>query len=158
VGPVFGTNATVLADGFLSKEFVTIDYIGTLDGDPYPYAAGGTGTRLFFNNVGGNGGGDGCCSGTTSYFVVEQEAGGPMKQVAPGQLMADWGAFTLRPMPTPYTPGGAFVPSSYERDLILSGEASDSRGHADNFTSGANSNRCRHQRSNEGTHMTMPDP
>ena len=102
VGPVFETNATVLKDGFLSKEFVTIDYVGKLEGDPTPTAAGGTGTRLFLNNVGGNGGGDGCCSGTTSYFVVEQEAGGLMKQVAPGQLMADWGAFSLRSLPVPY--------------------------------------------------------
>lgn len=53
VGPVFTTNATVLADGFLSKEFVTIDFLGTLQGDPDPEQ----GTRIFLNNVGGNGGG-----------------------------------------------------------------------------------------------------
>ena len=90
VGPVFTSNQTVLANGFLHKEFVTIDYIGFLPGDP----AGGK-TRLLLNNVGGNGGGDGCCSGTTSYFPVTQVGpGAPFEQVGP-QGMVDWGAFTL---------------------------------------------------------------
>jgi len=69
VGPVFTSASTVLKDGHLTKEFVTIDFIGGMDGDPHPAGstgAGGSysGTRLFLNNVGGNGGGDGCCSGT----------------------------------------------------------------------------------------------
>ena len=93
LGPVFTSNATVLSDGHLAKEFVTIDFIGRLDGDPAPQ---GLGTRIFLNNVGGNGGGVGCCSGTTSYFVVEQSApGAPMVQVRP-QGMVDWGAFRLK--------------------------------------------------------------
>ena len=112
-GSVFETNATVLKDGFLSKEFVTIDYVGSLAGDPSPAAAGGTGTRLFLNNVGGNGGGDGCCSGTTSYFVVEQRAGQPMHLVEPGQRMVDWGAFALKPLPLPYDPHGVLLPSTH---------------------------------------------
>lgn len=92
VGPVLTTNATVLANGFLTKEFVTIDFIGRLPGDPKP---DGLGTRLFLNNVGGNGGGEGCCAGTTSYFVIEQSAPGAVfKEVAP-QGMVDWGAFRL---------------------------------------------------------------
>ena len=48
VGPVFTSNKTVLKDGFLSKEFVTIDFIGTLEGDTQD-------TKIFLNNVGGNG-------------------------------------------------------------------------------------------------------
>lgn len=91
VGPVFTSSATVLQNGHLSAEFVTIDYVGKLPGDPSPEAD----TRLFFNNVGGNGGGDGCCSGTTSYFVVTQSGPGmSMVEVAP-QQMVDWGAFLL---------------------------------------------------------------
>ena len=139
VGDVFKTNTTVLSDGFLSKEFVTIDYLGSLPGDPYPEAAGGTGTRLFLNNVGGNGGGDGCCSGTTSYFVVEQPPGQPMQLVMPGQQMVDWGAFSLRPLPLPYDPSGEVeLPSSTLGDLILSGQAESSHGPADDATSGSN--------------------
>lgn len=95
VGAVFTSNATVLDTGFLHKEFVTIDYIGMLEGDPAPAKGGASGTRLFLNNVGGNGGGDGCCSGTTSYFPVMQAApGAPLTQVGP-QGMVDWGAFTF---------------------------------------------------------------
>ena len=93
VGPVFTTNATALKGGHLTHEFVTIDYIGHLPGDPKPE---GLGTRLFLNNVGGNGGGVGCCSGTTSYFPVTQAApGGALESVAP-QGMVDWGAFKLK--------------------------------------------------------------
>ena len=93
VGPVFTSNATVLPAGHLTKEFVTIDLIGRLEGDPKP---AGLGTRIFMNNVGGNGGGEGCCSGTTSYFVLEQSSpGAPFQQVAP-QGMVDWGAFRLK--------------------------------------------------------------
>ena len=100
VGDVFISNVTVLQDGHLTKEFVTIDYIGKLPNDPKPE---GLGTRIFLNNVGGNGGGVGCCSGTTSYFVVEQEAAGaPLKEVAP-QGMVDWGAFRLKTPPPPTT-------------------------------------------------------
>eukprot|EP00746_Dinoflagellata_sp_MGD_P011342 gnl/MRDRNA2_/MRDRNA2_123742_c0_seq1.p1 gnl/MRDRNA2_/MRDRNA2_123742_c0~~gnl/MRDRNA2_/MRDRNA2_123742_c0_seq1.p1 ORF type:complete len:551 (+),score=93.20 gnl/MRDRNA2_/MRDRNA2_123742_c0_seq1:62-1714(+) len=90
VGPVFTSKATVLKAGHLTKEFVTIDYIGNLQGDPSPTRN----TRLFFNNVGGNGGGEGCCSGTTSYFVVTQQPGAQMMQVGP-QSMVDWGAFAV---------------------------------------------------------------
>lgn len=129
----------MLIDGFLSKEFVTIDYLGSLPGDPYPQVAGGTGTRLFLNNVGGNGGGDGCCSGTTSYFVIEQPPGQPMQLVMPGQQMVDWGAFSLRPLPLPYDPSGEVeLPSSTLGDLILSGQAESSHGPADDATSGSN--------------------
>ena len=100
VGDVFSSNVTVLQDGHLTKEFVTIDYIGKLPNDPKPE---GLGTRIFLNNVGGNGGGVGCCSGTTSYFVVEQEAAGaPLKEVAP-QGMVDWGAFRLKTPAPPTT-------------------------------------------------------
>merc|ERR1711998_424695 len=99
VGPVFASNATVLKGAHLQKEFVTIDYIGKLMGDPSP--AGDT--RVFFDNVGGNGGGDGCCSGSTSFRVVTQaEPGAPLVEVAP-EGMVDWGAFT--PLPSP--PEGA---------------------------------------------------
>ena len=95
VGPVFSSNKTVLAGGHLAKEFVTIDYIGMLEGDPAPAKDGVSGTRIFLNNVGGNGGGNGCCSGTTSYFpVVQDSPGGSFRQVAP-QGMVDWGAFTF---------------------------------------------------------------
>jgi len=81
-----------LPPGHLIKEFVTIDYLGSLPGDP---SSNPLGTRLFLNNVGGNGGGEGCCSGTTSYFPVEQDSpGAPFKQTAP-QGMVDWGAFRL---------------------------------------------------------------
>ena len=96
VNPAFTSAETVLKDGHLTKEFVTIDLIGTMEGDPAPASGNGaSGTRLFLNNVGGNGGGEGCCAGTTSYFPVMQEApGGPFKQVGP-QGMVDWGAFTF---------------------------------------------------------------
>jgi hypothetical protein len=136
VGSVFETNATVLKDGFLSKEFVTIDYIGKLEGDPKPGAAGGSGTRIFLNNVGGNGGGDGCCDGTTSYFVVEQRAGGKMTQVDPGQRMVDWGAFRLGPLPLPYSAHGVILPSAHASDLVLTGQATRVGGPADKMTSG----------------------
>ena len=122
VGPVFTSNATVLDDGFLSKEFVTIDYVGMLEGDPAPAKGTASGTRLFLNNVGGNGGGDGCCSGTTSYFPVMQAApGAPLTQVAP-QGMVDWGSFTFAegsriPGTRPPPPGATGV-------QLLSGMAS----------------------------------
>ena len=48
VGAVFTSNATVLPWGHLVKEFVTIDYIGRLQGDPSTAALG---TRLFLNNA-----------------------------------------------------------------------------------------------------------
>ncbi len=100
VGPVFTSNGTVLdpsggARGHLDKEFVTIDFIGHLDGDPAHTTAlnSSMGTRIFLNNVGGNGGGEGCCAGTTSYFPVTQKAPGAVfEQVGP-QGMVDWGAF-----------------------------------------------------------------
>ena len=60
VGPVFTSNATVLSGAHLVKEFVTIDLIGTMEGDPAPASGTASGTRLFLNNVGGNGGGQGC--------------------------------------------------------------------------------------------------
>lgn len=95
LGPVLRSNATVLKIGNLTSEFVTIDYVGMLEGDPSP----AHNTRVFFNNVVG----EGCCSGTTSYFVVTQkEPGAPMTQVAP-QQMVDWGAFT----PLAHPPSGA---------------------------------------------------
>lgn len=100
VGPVFTSDQTVLPQGHLVHEFVTIDYIGAMKGDPAP--EGTPQTRLFFNNVGGNGGGEGCCSGTTSYFSVTQAApGAPLlpAQGGPGQDMVDWGAFGLVPNP-----------------------------------------------------------
>eukprot|EP00937_MAST-01D_sp_MAST-1D-sp2_P000575 g575.t1 len=87
VGPVFNAKDAILAGSHLTKEFVTIDYIGSTDPKDGE-------TRYFLNNVGGNGGGEGCCSGTTSYFPVTQAAGQPMKQVGP-QSMLDWGAFVL---------------------------------------------------------------
>ena len=97
VGPVFTSNETVLEIGFLHREFVTINLVGMLEGDPAPKQTGaaGSGTRLFFNNVGGNGGGDGCCHGTTAYFpVVQPSPDAPFEQVGP-QGMVDWGAFTF---------------------------------------------------------------
>ena len=90
---MFTSPGTVLKAGHLTKEFVTIDFLGTLAGDPDP--AGGT--KIFLNNVGGNGGGEGCCSGTTSYFPLSQAAPGAVfKQVGP-QGMVDWGSFTFAP-------------------------------------------------------------
>ena len=95
VGPVFTSADTVLQGGHLTKEFVTIDLIGTMKGDPAPASGKASGTRIFLNNVGGNGGGDGCCSGTTSYFPLVQESPGkPFKQVGP-QGMVDWGSFSF---------------------------------------------------------------
>jgi len=77
--------------GHLTKEFVTIDFLGTMEGDPDP----ANGTKIFLNNVGGNGGGEGCCSGTTSYFPLSQSAPGAVfEQVAP-QGMVDWGSFLI---------------------------------------------------------------
>jgi hypothetical protein len=94
VGPVFESNATVLPNGYLSKEFVTIDMIGQMPGDP------SDDTLLFLNNVGGNGGGDGCCDGTTSYFVLTQPdgPGTPFDYATNAgfrQGMVDWGSFAL---------------------------------------------------------------
>jgi len=93
VGPVFSAKDAVLAGAHLTKEFVTIDYIG------FPAAVNGTANgqpdpRFFLNNVGGNGGGEGCCAGTTSYFPVTQAPGAPMVQQGP-QSMVDWGSFVL---------------------------------------------------------------
>jgi hypothetical protein len=91
VGDVFTSNSTVLQDGFLSKEFVTIDFLGSFDNDPDPSKR----TLVMLNNVGGNGGGDGCCSGTTSYFALNQEGPGePFTETGGGQDMVDWGSFT----------------------------------------------------------------
>jgi len=92
VGPVWTDNTTVLKDGFLSHEFVTIDFLGSMDGDLSKQI------KVFLNNVGGNGGGDGCCSGTTSYTILKQPAGPgtPFEKYGPGQQMVDWGSFTLK--------------------------------------------------------------
>jgi hypothetical protein len=93
VGPMYTTPTTVLKYGHLQKEFVTIEYIGNLTGDPHQ----GT-TRVFLNNVGGNGGGEGCCSGTTSYTVGKQSNGGAfvpyVETNTNGVGMMDWAAFT----------------------------------------------------------------
>ena len=96
VGPVFSSNRTVLSGAHLTKEFVTIDFLGRLQGDP---STSPLGTRLFLNNVGGNGGGVGCCDGTTAYFVVEQSGPGqPLVETSP-QGMVDWGAMRLVRLP-----------------------------------------------------------
>ncbi|GMI60365.1 hypothetical protein ScalyP_jg6725 [Parmales sp. scaly parma] len=98
LGNVFQDNTTVLKDyGFLSHEFVTIDFFGTMEGDPSP--AKDT-AFVFLNNVGGNGGGDGCCGGTTAYTILSQP-GGPgtefeYLEAGPGQQMVDWGSFKFR--------------------------------------------------------------
>lgn len=125
VGPVFTSNATVLESGHLSKEFVTIDYIGMLEGDPAPGKGGTSGTRIFLNNVGGNGGGDGCCSGTTSYFPVVQSApGAAFTQVGP-QGMVDWGSFTFadgknnRDKPPPNATGVQLLSGMASRGLSM---------------------------------------
>jgi len=114
LGPVFTSNATVLKDGFLSKEFVTIDFIGTLPGD----TAGGT--RIFLNNVGGNGGGDGCCSGTTSWFPFTQaQPGGAFTLQSPGQGMVDWGSFALKPNPPKGAKGVDLLTGTASRGLSM---------------------------------------
>eukprot|EP00658_Telonema_sp_P-2_P025722 TRINITY_DN20361_c0_g1_i1.p1 TRINITY_DN20361_c0_g1~~TRINITY_DN20361_c0_g1_i1.p1 ORF type:complete len:447 (-),score=91.10 TRINITY_DN20361_c0_g1_i1:287-1627(-) len=114
VGPVFTSNATVLKDGFLSKEFVTIDFIGSLEGDAFGD------TRIFLNNVGGNGGGDGCCDGTTSWFPFSQSAPGqPFKVEAPGQGMVDWGSFSLKPSPASGTFGVDLLTGVSSRGLSM---------------------------------------
>ena len=118
VGPVFTSNATVLENGFLSKEFVTIDYIGMLEGDPAPAKGNASGTRVFLNN----GGGDDCCHGTTSYFPMMQAApGAPFTQVGP-QGMVDWGAFTLANGSR--IPGTRMPPPNATGVQLLSGMAS----------------------------------
>eukprot|EP00937_MAST-01D_sp_MAST-1D-sp2_P007435 g7435.t1 len=117
-GPVFTSNKTVLDSGHLSREFVTIDLIGMLEGDPHPGSGSGSGTRIFLNNVGGNGGGDGCCHGTTSYFPVVQPAPGtPFEQVAP-QGMVDWGAFSFADNKTA---GQILPPNATGVQLLYSG-------------------------------------
>eukprot|EP00930_Biecheleria_cincta_P099284 TRINITY_DN90919_c0_g1_i1.p1 TRINITY_DN90919_c0_g1~~TRINITY_DN90919_c0_g1_i1.p1 ORF type:complete len:560 (-),score=74.14 TRINITY_DN90919_c0_g1_i1:215-1810(-) len=99
IGPVFTSAATPLKGTRLTKEFVTIDYVGKLSGDPSP----NDDTRVFFDNVGGNGGGEGCCSGTTSFRIVAQASpGAPMVEVGQ-EGMVDWGAFS----PLPSAPSGA---------------------------------------------------
>lgn len=97
LGPVWTDNSTVLKDGFLSHEFVTIDFLGTMPGSP-PSDAPTDNTFVFLNNVGGNGGGDGCCSGTTSYTILKQPQGPgtPFASYGPGQQMVDWGSFTFK--------------------------------------------------------------
>jgi hypothetical protein len=42
IGPVFTSAETVLKTGHLTKEFVTIDFIGTMEGDPAADDAIGT--------------------------------------------------------------------------------------------------------------------
>ena len=92
VGAVFSAKDAVLDGAHLTKEFVTIDYIG------FPAAVNGTTAsgqpdpRFFLNNNEDNN--EGCCSGTTSYFPVTQAPGAPMVQQGP-QSMVDWGAFVL---------------------------------------------------------------
>jgi len=110
VGDMYSSPHTVIPNARLTKEFVTIDYIGALANDP-----NGGETRVLFNNVGGNGGGEGCCSGTTSYTVGLQKrkeettttttnGGGSVlgKEFIPisnsnfnGTSMVDWGSFGL---------------------------------------------------------------
>lgn len=92
VGTMYQSNRTILdhAEG-LVEEFVTVDYIGALPGDPLKGK-----TRVLFNNVGGNGGGLGCCSGTTSFIIGTQEPGGELlvDSDRPGAIgMVDWGSF-----------------------------------------------------------------
>ena len=120
VGGVWTDNTTVLKDGFLSHEFVTIDFLGTMPGHQ-----GDTNTFMFLNNVGGNGGGDGCCSGTTSYTVLKQPAGPGTKFVAhgPGQQMVDWGSFTLKTAPTASSNNSTAMTAPKGLDL-LTGDSS----------------------------------
>lgn len=96
-GHMFTSNKTVVPSGHLTKEMVTIDYLGNMPGDP----DGPTGdNRYFFNNVGGNGGGVGCCSGTTAYFKGKQRKSDPFKvdYSDPDSMgMVDWGSFTPLP-------------------------------------------------------------
>ena len=116
VGPVFTSAATVLPAAHLTQEFVTIDYVGRLHGDP---SSTPSGTRLFLNNVGGNGGGEGCCAGTTGYFVIEQIApGAPFVEVAP-QGMVDWGAFRLRNVSSTTARGVALLDGAGSRGLSM---------------------------------------
>jgi len=93
-GNMFTSNKTVIPSGHLTKEMVTIDYLGNMPGDP---KGAESDTRFFFNNVGGNGGGEGCCSGTTSYFKGQQRRSDPfdVNFDDPNSMgMVDWGSFT----------------------------------------------------------------
>ncbi|KAL1498447.1 hypothetical protein AB1Y20_013772 [Prymnesium parvum] len=95
VGPVFTSSRTVLPAGRLTREFVTIEWLGSLQGDPR--GGGPRGTLLLLNNVGGNGGGEGCCAGSTAYFTLSQrEPGAPLVEDGPPQGMIDWGAFAVK--------------------------------------------------------------
>ena len=107
------------AQGWLSHEFVTIDFC------TMPGHQGDTNTFMFLNNVGGNGGGDGCCSGTTSYTVLKQPAGPGTKFVAhgPGQQMVDWGSFTLKTAPTASSNNSTAMTAPKGLDL-LTGDSS----------------------------------
>ena len=132
IGPVWTDNTTVLRDGFLSHEFVTIDFLGTMplidtqdssrqsSGDR---AANSTSNTFYFlNNVGGNGGGDGCCSGTTAYTVLKQPDGPGTKfqKFGPGQRMIDWGSFTLKdPLPSAYKDSLDLLVGTQSRGLSM---------------------------------------
>ena len=126
VGPVWTDNTTVLKDGFLSHEFVTIDMLGTMPIAPaaaptVPTTSSGNNTFYFLNNVGG----DGCCSGTTSYTVLKQPhgPGTPFQRQDPGQQMVDWGSFTLKPAAKPKKAGARAAAVVDPLDL-LTGTAS----------------------------------
>ena len=131
IGPVWTDNTTVLRDGFLSHEFVTIDFLGTMplidtqdssrqsSGDR---AANSTSNTFYFlNNVGGNGGGDGCCSGTTAYTVLKQPDGPGTKfqKFGPGQRMIDWGSFTKDPLPSAYKDSLDLLVGTQSRGLSM---------------------------------------
>ena len=153
VGPVWTDNTTVLRDGFLSHEFVTIDFLGSMSSSEITISNRTTTTTIgnnnnnnyddvaddeesntfyFLNNVGGNGGGDGCCSGTTAYTVLKQPngPGTAFEKYGPGQLMLDWGSFTLKsPLPTTYQDSLDLLTGTASRGLsmarTLGGEEAD---------------------------------
>lgn len=134
VGDVWTDNTTVLKDGFLSHEFVTIDFLGSMPvpSDSNASAVGKSeddaNTFYFLNNVGGNGGGDGCCSGTTSYTVLKQPhgPGSPFAEYGPGQQMVDWGSFTLKDRTAAAAAAPSIDADGIERDPLdlLTGTAS----------------------------------
>lgn len=137
IGDVWTDNKTVLRDGFLSHEFVTIDFLGNMPSSVTNNITGEENnpqdnTFYFLNNVGGNGGGDGCCSGTTAYTVLKQPngPGTAFQESGPGQLMIDWGAFTLKhPLPTKIIDSLDLLTGTESRGLsmarTLGGEESD---------------------------------
>jgi len=88
-GTMYNTRASIVKNANITREIMTLDYIGGLPGDPLDGQ-----TRVLLTNMGGS---EGCCTNTLQMTVGRQANGGEFTPITSamidGMWMMDWGSF-----------------------------------------------------------------